>query len=89
MKILSLAALSLVASLNMAYAQTCYTSSMGTTCYDSQAAFNNSYNAASNGFQAGANLRMQGAMINSYREAHGLPRCSVYPIFHWDGLPGC
>jgi len=29
------------------------------------------------------------AMINSYRQAHGLPKCSAFPIFHWDGLPGC
>jgi hypothetical protein len=89
MKILSLAILfailAWVASLNFAHAQQ--------TIYVEPSPFWSSYYAASNGFNESynitANARARGAMVNAYREAHGLPKCSAFPIFHWDGLPGC
>ena len=68
-----LAILAWIISLNIANAQGYYV-------YQdpNQAAFNNSYNAAVNGFNSANQAQSTAAqweMVNSYREAHGLRRC--------------
>lgn len=51
------------------------------------------YHPIAPGIIAGQNLRAQYAMINAYREAHGLPRCAwglIGAIAHaMDGRPMC
>jgi hypothetical protein len=74
----------------MAYAQNCTTTFAGTTaytnCYDGYA---QGAAAIGDAFDSIADQMQRQAMINSYRQVHGLPKCSAFPIFHWDGLPGC
>jgi hypothetical protein len=78
----------------MASAQISCTTNYGggtayTNCYDTGAGYAQGAAAIDRAFDRIANQVQQQAMINSYREAHGLPKCSAFPIFHWDGLPGC
>jgi hypothetical protein len=83
-----------VALPNVAFAQiNCTTSYFGnsahTSCYDAGAGYAQGAAAIDNMFDSIATQMQQQAFINSYREIHGLPKCSAFPIFHWDGLPGC
>jgi hypothetical protein len=64
------------AALGQASAQTmsCYTASGMTYCNGSPAgpAFGDSF---ARGYLGGLNVASHYAMVNAYREAHGLPRC--------------
>lgn len=94
MKTTVAACLAIAIFMSSASAQTmnCETSSGVTTCYGggTRPNFSDSFNRA---YLGGQNLAAQYAMVNAYREAHGLPRC------HWgwvgalksaaDGRPMC
>ena len=58
--------------------------------------FWNSYYAARGGYGGGdditdmlANQRNAEAIANAYRQAHGLPRCSIGLLGQWRGMPAC
>jgi hypothetical protein len=54
--------------------------------------FWNSYNAARGNGDITAVLSAQRnseAMVNAYREAHGLPKCSIGLLGQWAGRPAC
>jgi hypothetical protein len=69
-----------------AMAQNCTTTFVGrtayTSCYDPGGGLGEAMGDIADQMQ-------RQAAINSYRQAHGLPKCSAFPVLHWDGLPGC
>jgi hypothetical protein len=76
-----------MAFLDFAHAQNCVTTYSGSTysitnCYDYGGGVGEAMGDIADQMQ-------RQAAINSYRQVHGLPKCSAFPIFHWDGLPGC
>jgi hypothetical protein len=84
--IIILAMLLWMIDLNIAHAQNCVTT------YAPGAAYTNCYDYGGGLGEAMGDIADQmqrQAAINSYRQAHGMPKCSAFPIFHWDGLPGC
>lgn len=79
----ALAILTWCASLNMAHAYTItiQPDPFWSSYYAARDGFNESFNGSMD-FQA------QEAMINAYRQAHGLPRCSL-ALFPLSGAPRC
>jgi len=84
--IIVLAMLLWMIDLNYAHAQSCVTThapgAAYTNCYDYGGGLGEAMGDIADQMQ-------RQAAINSYRQAHGMPACSAFPIFHWDGLPGC